>query len=109
MKETKSKIVREMLSKGIGPKEAASLSGATLQYVYDIKSKMNREKANPTPRVKEEFQPDQQVTKLSNEVFQTIRDQEDQIHSLKEQVDYMAVVISYLENRLDSSAYGAAI
>lgn len=47
---TKAERVREALTGGATAKEAAALSGATLQYVYDLKSDMNREKGLPKRR-----------------------------------------------------------
>jgi hypothetical protein len=47
---TKAERVREALNGGATAKEAAALSGATLQYVYDLKSDMNREKGIPKRR-----------------------------------------------------------
>jgi DNA invertase Pin-like site-specific DNA recombinase len=107
MKETKAKIVREMLSKGISPKEAASLSGAALQYVYDIKSKMNYEAASPIPKIKEEEKPAKPAVTLPDDVLKAIRDQEEEIKSLKNDIASLCTVVEYLEYRLKT--HGAAI
>jgi transposase-like protein len=107
MKKTKASIVRELLSNGSSVREAASLSGANLQYVYDIKSRMNREKASPIPKIKEEEKPAKPAFPLSDNVFQTIRDQEEEIESLKNDIASLCTVVEYLEYRLKT--HGAAI
>jgi transposase-like protein len=107
MKKTKASIVRELLSNGSSVREAASLSGANLQYVYDIKSRMNREKAPPTPRIKEEPKLAKPVVTLPDDVLQAIRDQEEEIKSLKNDIASLCTVVEYLEYRLKT--HGAAI
>ena len=102
MKKTKASIVREFLSNGSTVREAASLSGANLQYVYDIKSKMNREKVAPTPKIKEEPKLAQPIVKPDG-----LDDLRKTIDGLRSDMTYMAAIIDYLEGRL--TRHGIAI
>ena len=104
---TKKQTVKEFLDKGASAKEAAALTGTSLQYVYDIKSDLNRENGAPKrrgrpPKVKPVDTPAQKpMVKLKETLEASI------IKNLKQEISDLTAVIVYLEHRL--KAYGAAI
>lgn len=106
--KTKKQAVKDFLDKGATAKEAAALTGTSLQYVYDIKSDLNRENGVPKrrgrpPKVKPVDTPVQKpMVKLQETLEASIL-----INSLKQEINDLTAVIVYLEHRL--KAYGAAI
>lgn len=106
--KTKKQTVKEFLDKGATAKEAAALTGTSLQYVYDIKSDLNRDNGVPKrrgrpPKVKPVDPPAQKpMVKLQETLEASIL-----INSLKQEINDLTAVIVYLEHRL--KAYGAAI
>jgi hypothetical protein len=114
MEKTMSKAerVREALKSGATAKEAASLCGTTIQYVYDLKSGMNRANGLPKrrgrpPKVKAEVPMtlDVRSTKSSKEgsskinlmVFENLVKETKKI---EEEVVALRGIVSYLESKL---------
>lgn len=110
---TKAERVREALTGGATAKEAAALSGATLQYVYDLKSDMNREKGVPKrrgrPSKAEVAKPDLKLEIKSPKsykdgkpmidlmVFEEVLQEADK---LSDEVKALRGIVSYLESKL---------
>jgi hypothetical protein len=114
---TKAQRVREALNGGATAKEAAALSGATLQYVYDLKSDMNREKGVPkrrgrppkvlaAPNVSAHLQinapkspkpPKEGKPMIDLMVFENLVQEADK---LEEEVVALRGIVSYLESKL---------
>ena len=110
---TKAERVREALTAGATPKEAAALSGSTLQYVYDLKSEMNRAKGIPKRRGRppkaEAAKPDLKLEITSPKspkegkpmidlmVFEHMVQEADR---LSEEVTALRGIVSYLESKL---------
>jgi hypothetical protein len=110
---TKAERVREALTAGATPKEAAALSGATLQYVYDLKSGMNRAKGIPKRRgrppkaeaakpdlkleIKSPKSPKEGKPMIDLMVFENLVQETDK---LEEEVMALRGIVSYLESKL---------
>lgn len=100
---SKEQRVRDALSKGATTKEAAALSGASLQYVYDIKSKINRQNGTTKRRkVHKKIKPEAVPIPKQDVIVK-----DDLVERLKKEINELTVVIAYLEHRLHQ--YGAAI
>lgn len=113
---TKAERVREALNGGATAKEAAALSGATLQYVYDLKSDMNREKGVPKRRGRppkaETAKPDLKLEIKSPKSPKSPKDERPMIDlmvfeemvqeadRLSEEVMALRGIVSYLESKL---------
>lgn len=116
---TKAERVREALTGGATAKEAAALSGATLQYVYDLKSDMNREKGLPKRRGRPSKKKVATVTTVSDKtdlnheiekiMINTkkgiIQESRQEIENLRQEVSDLIAVISYLEHRLKKHGF----
>jgi transposase len=104
--QTKKQTVKEFLEKGASAKEAATLTGTSLQYVYDIKSDLNRDNGVPKrrgrPRKTETVQ-----APVNDVALKEIEDRFMETLKLKQEISDLTAVIVYLEHRL--KAYGAAI
>jgi len=108
--QTKKQTVKEFLDKGATAKEAAALTGTSLQYVYDIKSEINRENGVPKRRGRPPKAAKLPVQKPFSEVkLKQLMDTHEEhiIKKLKQEISDLTAVIVYLEHRL--KAYGAAI
>lgn len=104
---TKKQTVKEFLDKGASAKEAAALTGTSLQYVYDIKSDLNRENGVPKRRGRPPKAAKLPVQKPFSEVKLKETLEASIIKNLKQEISDLTAVIVYLEHRL--KAYGAAI
>ena len=96
---TKVNQIVNLSKQGKSPKEIAKITGTTLQYVYDIRSKQNlvsKNKKNVSHKQK------------SKEVYRWVQvdkvDPQATIESLKHEIVGYKAVISYLEHRLGLSS-----